>query len=310
MHADTVMQGALGTGQVLQLSKGLVHLRPALQLNWQADKTTRPRVQCITHLVRHEEVGMVTLLIAGSLEKLGEARQAHVVAIKEAVQGMVHIAHVVLHTASLTLGVKCHTAQALTGRGLVHRGQLNLDLEAMVNKSVVNKPRTQHILSTPAGPMRQLLCTAPAGVQWREQTRQQSFTSHIQSSRTRPGPIQSSRTHPSGHTQSSMQAGITIMQRHNSALANAEVEAVGVGSTHRLAHDASTRTHAPGGGAGGLSWESGLLTTLTNTTQASIGEKPQCQHPLAHRIRWIEHQASDAAGLLRCPGHAYGAGGA
>ncbi len=52
-----------------------------------------------SYLVGHEEVGMVALLITGVLEELGEAGQTHIVAVKVAVQGMIHIAHVVLHTA-------------------------------------------------------------------------------------------------------------------------------------------------------------------------------------------------------------------
>jgi len=51
------------------------------------------------HLVGHQQVCVVALLVAGFLEKLGKARQTNVVAVKVAVQRVVHVAHVVLHAA-------------------------------------------------------------------------------------------------------------------------------------------------------------------------------------------------------------------
>jgi len=52
-----------------------------------------------SHLVLHEQVGVVPLLVAGRLEELGKPGQRHVVAVEVGVQRVVHVAHVVLHAA-------------------------------------------------------------------------------------------------------------------------------------------------------------------------------------------------------------------
>jgi len=71
-------------------------------------------VQPNSHLVGHEQVCVVTLLITGILEELGKARQTDVVTVKVAVQGVVYVAYVVLDAA---WGGRGNTTMTLTHRG-------------------------------------------------------------------------------------------------------------------------------------------------------------------------------------------------
>mmetsp|Transcript_13140 Transcript_13140/g.32143 ORF Transcript_13140/g.32143 Transcript_13140/m.32143 type:complete len:261 (-) Transcript_13140:175-957(-) len=77
-------------------------------------------------LVRHEQLGVLALLVAGRLEVLGQAGQTHVVAVKVRVHRVVDVGHVVLNVdllvdCSLALGVVAHTRKG----GLGHVGPVD-----------------------------------------------------------------------------------------------------------------------------------------------------------------------------------------